>query len=156
MKSISKQAFKVVLVEPEIPSNTGNIGRTCVATGSELHLIKPLGFEISDKRLKRAGLDYWCHLECKIFEDWNHWEQTYETSSNTWFFSSKAETSLYDICFQPGDRLVFGKETKGLKKSLLSQHTHQALKIPFDGPVRSLNLANAVSIALFEAVRQNR
>lgn len=148
--------FKVVLVHPEIPSNTGNIGRTCVATGSHLHLIKPFGFEITDKRLRRAGLDYWPHLEYKIYEDWQSWTQENLNVNKTWFFSTKARQSLYDVRIQEGDALVFGKETKGLDQDLLLQYSSQALRIPFLGPVRSLNLANAASVALFEAIRQNK
>ena len=148
--------FKVVLVEPEIPSNTGNIGRTCVATSSILHLVKPLGFEISDKQLRRAGLDYWTHLNYKIYENWTDWQTENPINKRVWFLSTKAKQSLYDVDIHLGDTFVFGKETKGLDENLLFQYEKQALKIPFSGPVRSLNLANAVSITLFEALRQTK
>ena len=148
--------FKVVLVQPEIPSNTGNIGRTCVATRSELHLIKPLGFEISDKRLKRAGLDYWPYLKYKEYENWENWKEENPISPRTWFFSTKGQKVLYEISFKPGDTFVFGRETKGLDENLLSTYKEQSLLIPFVGEVRSLNLANAVSVALFEGLRQLR
>ena len=146
--------FKVVLVQPEIPSNTGNIGRTCVATQSELHLVGPLGFEISDKRLKRAGLDYWPYLSYKQYDNWPVWEKENSITSRTWFFSTKGKKILYDVSFRKGDTFVFGRETKGLDSSLLSQYQEQSLLIPFVGEVRSLNLANAVSVALFEGIRQ--
>ena len=148
--------FKVVLVQPEIPSNTGNIGRTCVATRSELHLVGPLGFEISDKRLKRAGLDYWPYLKYKEHKNFENWQAENPISSRTWFFSTKAHKILYDVSFKAGDTFVFGRETKGLDEEILSQYKEQALLIPFVGQVRSLNLANAVSVALFEGFRQLR
>ncbi len=148
--------FKVVLVQPEIPSNTGNIGRTCVATRSELHLIKPLGFEISDKRLKRAGLDYWPYLKYKEYKNWESWKTKNPISSRTWFFSTRGHKIFYEISFKPGDTFVFGRETKGLDEQVLSTYKEQSLLIPFEGEVRSLNLANAVSVVLFEGLRQLR
>lgn len=148
--------FKVVLVEPEIPSNTGNIGRTCVITNSELHLVGPLGFEITDKRLKRAGLDYWPHLKWFYHDDWESWMQSQSASGRTWFFSTKGQTSIYDTHFKAGDIFVFGQETKGLKSSVLSQFEKQVLTIPMLGPARSLNLANSVAVSLYEALRQTQ
>lgn len=147
--------FRVVLAEPEIPQNTGNIGRTCVATRSELHLIEPFGFELSDRTLKRAGLDYWQHLTWKTYPTWNRWIQTIQPSHRFFLFSKKGTQSFYEHRFLPGDWLVFGCETKGLPEGLLEQYPNQVLTIPQLGPVRSLNLANAVSIAVFEALRQN-
>ena len=146
--------FKVVLVKPEIPSNTGNIGRTCVTTNSELHLVGPLGFEITDKRLKRAGLDYWPDLKWSYYEHWESWIQKELPTSRTWFFSTKGKTSFHEPLFKLGDALVFGQETKGLSESILSQFKNQVVTIPMLGPVRSLNLANAVAVGLYEALRQ--
>lgn len=151
----SQSVFKVVLIEPEIPSNTGNIGRTCVAGNSELQLVGPLGFEITDKQLKRAGLDYWPHLKYKHYNNLKEWESS-EPLARAWFFSTKGKNSLYDCQIQKGDLLVFGKETKGLEQELLNRFKSQTVSIPFTGKVRSLNLSNAVAIALFEALRQNR
>ncbi len=148
--------FKVVLIQPEIPSNTGNIGRSCVATRSELHLVGPLGFEISDRRLKRAGLDYWPYLKYKEYKNLEDWEVENPISSRTWFFSTKGHKTLYDVSFKLGDTFVFGRETKGLDKELLYKYKGQSLLIPFVGEVRSLNLANAVSVVLFEGLRQLR
>ncbi len=147
--------FKVALIEPEIPSNTGNVGRTCVAGQAELHLVGPLGFQITDKQLKRAGLDYWPYLNYKLYQNLKEWENG-EQLSRAWFFSTKGSNSLYDCQIQEGDVLVFGKETKGLPKELLSRFKERTVFIPFTGKVRSLNLSNAVAIALFEALRQNK
>ncbi len=149
-----KPLFKVALIEPEIPSNTGNIGRTCVAVNSELALVGPLGFQITDKRLKRAGLDYWPHLKCRRYKSLKEWKNS-ERIEKAWFFSVKGERSLYDCSIQKGDILVFGKETQGLGRELLESFKKQTVFIPFTGKVRSLNLSNAVAIALFEAFRQN-
>lgn len=150
-----KISFKVALIEPEIPSNTGNIGRTCVAVNSELQLVGPLGFQINDKSLKRAGLDYWPHLQYKFYNNLKEWEDR-ESLKTAWFFSVRGKNSLYDCSIQEGDILVFGKETKGLKTELLKRFESRTVYIPFTGKVRSLNLSNAVAIALFEASRQNR
>lgn len=150
-----KPIFKVALIEPEIPSNTGNIGRTCVAVNCELQLVGPLAFEITDKKLKRAGLDYWPYLNYKCYKNLKEWESR-EQLAGAWFFSTRGENSLYDCQIQEGDLLVFGKETKGLSQELLNRFKKQTVLIPFTGKVRSLNLSNAVAIALFEALRQNR
>ncbi len=153
MKKI-KYLFNVVLVAPEIPSNTGNIGRTCVSLYSRLHLVGPLGFEMSDKRLKRAGLDYWPHLNYKIYDCWEEIKPHLE-SQRVFYLSTKGEKSLYEAHFRQGDCFVFGSESKGLSDHLLKKQTpSQVLKIPSPGPVRSLNLANAVSVTTFEAFRQ--
>ena len=145
--------FKVVLIQPEIPSNTGNIGRTCVATNSELHLVGPLGFQISDRQLKRAGLDYWSKLNYKVYESWEDWAKTYLPSSKVWFFSTKGQNSLYHSRFQAGDTFIFGRETKGLGEKILHKYRNQTVFIPQKETVRSLNLSNAVAIVLFEALR---
>jgi tRNA (cytidine/uridine-2'-O-)-methyltransferase len=149
-----KSLFRVVLVEPEIPQNTGNIGRTCVGTNSELHLVKPYGFEITDKNLKRAGLDYWPHLHWQEHSTISEWERQIEKPERVFYFSAKATKSYYEVQYQPGDWLVFGKETKGLPDSLLSRDESRNLLIPLLGPVRGLNVATAVAIGLYEAVRQ--
>ena len=144
--------FTVVLIEPEIPSNTGNIARTCVATGSFLELVEPLGFSISDKALKRAGLDYWPYLKIQTYKSWEEWIKK-QNPDKLWMFSVRGKQSLYEVDFLPGDKLVFGKETQGLPKKLLNNH--KSLRIPFVGPVRSLNLSNSATLALYEALRQN-
>lgn len=146
--------FNVVLVEPEIPNNTGNIGRTCVGNFCQLHLVGQLGFEISDKQLRRAGLDYWPNLIWHHHKDWAAWWGLVQDPSRVFFFSKKAEKSIYNANFKAGDWLVFGKETKGLDESLLAQHQDQCLRIPIEGPIRSLNLASAVAVGVYEGLRQ--
>ena len=146
--------FTVALIEPEIPSNTGNIGRTCVAGQSQLDLIGPLGFQITDKQLKRAGLDYWPFLKHQYYESLKAWLDQ-KNIQRAWFFSVRGEKSLYDCSIKKGDILVFGRETKGLPPPLLKKFKKRTVQIPFTGAVRSLNLSNAVAIALFEALRQN-
>lgn len=146
--------FRVVLIEPEIPQNTGNIGRTCVGTNCELHLVGQLGFEINDTNLKRAGLDYWQHLvwhQHPTFEDW--WQKV-EDPNRVFYLSTKAKNMYYDAQFQKGDWLVFGKETKGLDPELIRRNEERAITIPQFGPVRSLNLATAVAITVYEGIRQ--
>ena len=148
--------FHIALIEPEIPQNTGNIGRTCVGTRADLHLVGKMGFEINDTQLKRAGLDYWQHLPWKHHKTMEEWNSQIKSPERVFYFSSHAEKSYYDVDFQPGDWLVFGKETKGLDKDLLANNKATALKIPLLGPIRGLNLATAVAIVLYEAVRQVR
>ncbi len=146
--------FKIVLVEPEIPQNTGNIGRTCVATNCELHLVGELGFEITDAQLKRAGLDYWPHLrwfQHKSYEDW--WAHV-ENPDRVFFTSAFAQKKYTDVNYQKGDWLVFGKETKGLDPAILHKHQDRSLLIPLLGPARGLNLATAVAVVAYEGVRQ--
>ena len=145
--------FNVVLIEPEIPPNTGNIGRLCLATRSTLHLVGPLGFEIDDRQLQRAGLDYWKEVEVRV---WNSFAQLQaaQTADTRWFFlTTKSSRPYYEEVFQPGDFLVFGRETKGLPEPLLEAQRDRLLTIPMHG-TRSLNLATAVAIVLFEAARQ--
>jgi tRNA (cytidine/uridine-2'-O-)-methyltransferase len=147
--------FNVVLVEPEIPPNTGNVGRLCLATQSTLHLVKPLGFSLDDRELKRAGLDYWNELDVLI---WNSFQQLQRAQGNAaryFLLTTKSRRVYYDVDFRDGDFLVFGRETKGLPESLLAQNREACLTIPMHG-TRSLNLATAVAIVLFEAVRQQR
>lgn len=144
--------FNVVLVEPEIPPNTGNIGRLCLATGATLHLVKPLGFSLDDRELKRAGLDYWKEVDVRL---WDSFPQLLAANDARRFFflTTKSNRPYYGVDFVEGDFLVFGRETKGLPESLLKAHQEQLLTIPIRG-ARSLNLATAVGIVLFEAVRQ--
>ncbi|MBX7231990.1 MAG: tRNA (cytidine(34)-2'-O)-methyltransferase [Bdellovibrionales bacterium] len=146
--------FNVVLIEPEIPNNTGNIGRTCVGNFCQLHLVGRLGFEITDKQLKRAGLDYWQHLSWYHHKTFQDWYEKVPDPSRVFFFSKKASKSFYQVTFQKGDWLVFGKETKGLNSEILSHYSSQLLQIPFTGPIRSLNLATAVAIVTYEGLRQ--
>lgn len=145
--------FNVVLVEPEIPPNTGNVGRLCLATGSVLHLVEPLGFSLDHRQLRRAGLDYWKEVDVR---SWRNLAQLREEHSADRFFflTTKARRPYFEVAFAPGDFLVFGRETKGLPEPLLEQERERCLTIPISG-TRSLNLATAVAVVLFEAVRQN-
>ena len=147
--------FNVVLVEPEIPPNTGNIGRLCLATGSRLHLIKPLGFAIDDRTLKRAGLDYWKEVDVRLWDSFEELLKAEEQKASLFFLTTKSDRAYYDVRFRPGDFLVFGRETKGLPEAMLAANRERLLTIPMKG-TRSLNLATAVAIVLFEAVRQQR
>lgn len=147
--------FNVVLIEPEIPPNTGNIGRLCLATGSTLHLVKPLGFSIDDRELRRAGLDYWKEVEVRLWDSLAQLRQAQRPDARLFFLTTKSDRAYCDVQFRPGDFLVFGRETKGLPETLLAAHSGQLLTIPMQG-TRSLNLATAVAIVLFEAVRQQR
>lgn len=146
-------SLNIVLVEPEIPQNTGNIARTCAATGSKLHIVKPLGFEISDKHLKRAGLDYWYLLDITYYE--NIGEFFEKNSDGSFYFSTtKAPRPYTDAKFKDGDYLVFGKETKGLPEPLLEKNLERCIRIPMISDARSLNLSNSVAVIVYEALRQ--
>jgi tRNA (cytidine/uridine-2'-O-)-methyltransferase len=145
--------FHVVLVEPEIPPNTGNIARLCAATNSVLHLVGRLGFSIDEHAVRRAGLDYWHLVDLRQHDTLEQAEQS-SPNGRTWLFSGKSSTNYLSARFQPGDRLIFGKESVGLPESLLHARSSEVIAIPTLGQVRSLNLANAVSIALYEALRQ--
>lgn len=153
MKS-NNSLFKVVLLEPEIPQNTGNIGRTCVGLECELHIIGPTGFEITDANLKRAGLDYWQHLSWFQYKSFEEWFSTVENPERVFYFTTKVKQTYFDVKYQRGDWLVFGKETKGLPPELIQSNLKQAVTIPQTGQVRSLNLATAVAISLYEGFRQ--
>lgn len=147
-------ALNIVLIEPEIPNNTGNIGRLALATGSRLHLVKPFGFEIDDKRLKRAGLDYWQHLEVIYYDNVDAFFKI-NSDKNMAFLSSHGSKSHWDIEFEDDLYLVFGKESVGLSKEITEKYEDQLFKIPmFSKHLRSLNLANAVSIITYEGLRQ--
>lgn len=146
--------LQVVLVEPEIAPNTGAIARLCAATGTPLHLIEPLGFRLTDRQLKRAGLDYWSLVDLRRHVSWSAW-QAETPSPRRWLFSTGGARSVYDADFAPGDALVFGSESRGLPKPLLDAEPDRVLGIPMrPGGVRSLNLAMAAAIALYEALRR--
>ena len=153
MKS-NNSLFKVVLLEPEIPQNTGNIGRTCVGLDCELHIIGPTGFEITDANLKRAGLDYWQYLTWFQYKSYEEWFSKVENPERVFYFSTKVKQTYFEVKYQRGDWLVFGKETKGLPPELINSNLKQAVTIPQTGPVRSLNLATAVAISVYEGFRQ--
>ncbi len=146
-------SFHVALIHPQIPANTGNIGRLCVATNTHLHLIKPLGFSLEDKDIKRAGLDYWSSLNCSVYDQYEDWKNKFKNHS-CYFLSTKAEKSLYEAVFKKSDVFVFGSENKGLGKDILKDNSERCFRIPMVSNTRSLNLSNAVSIVLYEAIRQ--
>lgn len=146
-------ALHVVLVQPEIPHNTGSVGRTCVATGAKLWLVRPLGFRLDDYYLRRAGLDYWPHLEWEAVDDWAALANRL-AGRRFWFFSKAAERNYAEVSFERGDVLVFGSESQGLPESLRAENRDELLRIPIREQVRSLNLSNAVAIVLYEALRQ--
>lgn len=146
--------FNIVLVEPQIPQNTGNISRTCAVTGCSLHLVEPLGFKIDDKKLKRAGLDYWSELDIHYYSCFEELEARYP-KARFFLFSTHAERTYTEVCYRPGDFLVFGKETAGLGEALLSRRSEDAVRIPMRKSLRSLNLSNSAAIAVYEALRQN-
>lgn len=147
--------LNIVLIEPEIPNNTGNIGRLCVGTNSKLHLIHPFGFVINDKNLKRSGLDYWVHLDVTEYQNIDHWIKIVQDQSRVFLMSSNVEKSIYENKFQDGDWLVFGKESVGLSLDFLSLFPeNQQLTIPMSNLIRSYNIANSVAFVVGEARRQ--
>lgn len=150
----------VVLYQPQIPPNTGNIGRTCVAIGAKLWLVKPLGFEISQKQLRRAGLDYWPHLDWEVVDTWDALAAgpcaAQLAASRAWFFTKTATRPYTDVAYQKGDILVFGSETSGLPPEMLEQYQPFALRVPMRPQVRSLNLSATAAAVMYEAVRQLR
>ena len=154
MQKNSPPPLHIVLFEPEIPPNTGNIARLCACTGCMLHLVHPLGFEISDKQLRRAGLDYWEWLDVKEYDDWSQLRENIQAEGAWYALSTKATDTIWDVTFKAGDVLVFGPESRGLPDSILK--TLSAIKIPMrsDAPVRSLNLSSACSIVTYEALRE--
>jgi len=147
--------FNVVLVEPEIPPNTGNVGRLCLATKSTLHLVKPLGFSLEDRQLKRAGLDYWEDVDLKTWDSLDALMKAKQPGDRYFFVTTKSNRRYWDIQFRPGDFLIFGRETKGLPEDLLKENEPQCITIPM-ADARSLNLATAVGIVLYEAIRQQQ
>jgi tRNA (cytidine/uridine-2'-O-)-methyltransferase len=147
--------MNVVLVEPEIPPNTGNVARLCAATKTRLHLIEPLGFALDDRSLKRAGMDYWHHLEWKCWPSWTEFEKRLSDMARLWFIESGGPRRYTDVTYALGDYLVFGRETAGLPKGLLQTRADRWLRIPmFNKESRSLNLSNCAAIVLYEALRQ--
>jgi len=146
--------FHIVLVEPEIPANTGNIARTCAATGTHLHLVQPLGFRTDDRTLKRAGLDYWFAVKIHYYDSFQEVLDQHP-GSRFYYASTKAAKRYTDFRFQDGDFFVFGKETKGLPEELLKANPDTCMRLPMTGDVRSLNLANSAAIVVYEALRQN-
>ena len=146
--------FHILLIEPEIPQNTGNIARTCAATGCVLHLVKPLGFEITDRQLKRAGLDYWNLVDVRVHESTDDALRSLG-GARLHLFTTKARTVYTEAVYGEGDALVFGKETAGLDEEFLVAHADACVRIPMIGESRSLNLSNAVAVAVYEGLRQN-
>lgn len=145
--------LNIVLVEPEIPQNTGNIARTCAATGARLHIVKPMGFSIDDKKLKRAGLDYWYLLDLTYYENLKEFFEK-NKDGKFFFFTTKALNTHSDVTYSDKSYLIFGKETKGLPEELLLEHRDECVRIPMIDDARSLNLSNAVAIGTYEALRQ--
>jgi tRNA (cytidine/uridine-2'-O-)-methyltransferase len=146
-------SLHIVLHQPEIPQNTGNIGRTCVALNAKLWLVRPLGFRMDQRQLRRAGLDYWQHLQWEIADNWSDLAERL-SAPRFWMFTKKATRCYTDIRFQRGDALVFGSETQGLPQSLLEADPGKNLRIPMRAEARSLNLSNSVAVAAYEAQRQ--
>ena len=144
--------LNIVLVEPEIPQNTGNIARTCAATGARLHIIEPMGFKIDDKKLKRAGLDYWWLLDINYYKNLDEFFE--KNKGRFFFFSTKATKNHCQVEYKDGDYLVFGKETKGLPEELLKANHDYCVRLPMRGIIRSLNLSNAVAVGTYETLRQ--
>lgn len=147
-------AFNIVLLEPEIPANTGNIGRTCVATGTRLHLIEPLGFRLGEKDLKRAGMDYWPQLDVTTYSNYEDFLKR-NPGARIYMATTKGPQVYSEVSFEPDCYLMFGKESAGIPEELLLTHQETAIRIPMIGETRSLNLSNAVAIVLYEALRQN-
>ena len=145
--------INIVLVEPEIPQNTGNIIRTCAATDSVLHIVRPIGFDLSDKHLKRAGLDYWTYADFRFYDSIEELFEKYPNST-FYFFSTKGKKVYSDAKYKDGDFLVFGKETKGLPETLLEKHYDECVRLPMMNETRSLNLSNSVCVGVYEGLRQ--
>ena len=146
--------INIVLLEPEIPANTGNIGRTCAATGSRLHLIEPLGFRLNEKALKRAGMDYWKELDVTTYINYEDFLEK-NPGAKIYMATTKGQHVYSDVKFEPDCYIMFGKESAGIPEEILLEHPNEAIRIPMMGETRSLNLANSVSIVLYEALRQN-
>ncbi|MCD8118215.1 MAG: tRNA (cytidine(34)-2'-O)-methyltransferase [Lachnospiraceae bacterium] len=146
--------FNIVLYQPEIPANTGNIGRTCVATGSRLHLIGPLGFQITDKQIKRAGLDYWPHLDYIEYDGWKDFQEK-NAGVKIYMATTKGPRRYCDVHFEPDSYIMFGRESAGIPEKILYEYRDTAIRIPMNPEIRSLNLGNSVAIVLYEALRQN-
>ncbi len=146
--------INIVLFEPEIPANTGNIGRTCVATGARLHLIEPLGFRLDEKSLKRAGMDYWKDLDVTTYIDFNDFLEK-NPNAKIYMATTKAPNVYTEVAYEPDCYIMFGKESAGIPEEILVNHKEESIRIPMVGDIRSLNLGNSVAIVLYEALRQN-
>lgn len=146
--------MNIVLLEPEIPENTGNIGRTCVASGTALHLIRPLGFQIDERAVRRAGLDYWKHLNLTVYDDYFDFVQRNQ-GAKIYYATTKGRHMYTGVHYDPDCFIMFGKESAGIPEEILIQHPDEAIRIPMMGDIRSLNLGNSVAIVLYEALRQN-
>ncbi len=147
--------MNIVLYEPEIPANTGNIGRTCTATGTTLHLIEPLGFEITEKALRRAGLDYWSKLDVRVYKNFDDF-MVKNPNAKIYMATTKAQHIYTEVSYEPDCYIMFGKESAGIPEEILVQHEETAIRIPMNYEIRSLNLSNSVAIVLYEALRQNQ
>ena len=144
----------IILHQPEIPQNTGNIGRTCVATGTDLHLIEPLGFRIDEKKLRRAGMDYWKKLDLTRYVDFNDFKEKH-LNAKIWMATTKAKRTYTEVSFGMDDYIMFGKESAGIPEEILVDNEETCIRIPMGEDIRSLNLSNSVAIVLYEALRQN-
>ena len=147
--------FNIVLVEPEIPQNTGTIGRLCVNLGATLHLIKPLGFDIDDKAVKRAGLDYWQHLDLVVWESFEEYLKVHPITQNSYMATTKTDKLYFNAPFKKGDHILFGPETRGIDEKVLLENPEQSITIPMGGKGRSLNLGVSVGVVIYDALRQN-
>ena len=147
--------FNIVLLEPEIPANTGNIGRTCLAAGASLHLIEPLGFRLTERMIARAGMDYWDQVDLHRYRDYEDFTEQ-NPDASVYMLTTKAERDYTEIAYKPGDFLMFGKESAGIPEELLVENRARCVRIPMAPGIRSLNLSNAAAIVLYEALRQNR
>ena len=145
----------IILHQPEIPANTGNIGRTCVATGTSLHLIEPLGFRLDEKSIRRAGMDYWEHLDVTRYMNYEEFKQMHP-QARIWMATTKARQVYSDVAFAPDDYIMFGKESAGIPEEILVENEEMCIRIPMLEQIRSLNLSNSVAVVLYEALRQNR
>ncbi|NLK28326.1 MAG: tRNA (cytidine(34)-2'-O)-methyltransferase [Clostridiales bacterium] len=146
--------MNIVLLEPEIPQNTGNIGRTCVATGTKLHLIEPMGFRLNEKQIKRAGLDYWEDLDITVYDNYQDFLDK-NPGAKIYMATTKAQKCYTDVKYEPDCFIMFGKESAGIPEDLLLKNKENTIRIPMVGDIRSLNLGNSVAIILYEALRQN-
>lgn len=146
--------MNIVLLEPEMPANTGNIGRTCVATGTRLHLIEPMGFRINDKMLKRAGLDYWEHLDVTVYDSYGDFLEK-NPDARIYMATTKARQTYTEVAYDEDAYIMFGKESAGIPEEILIEHQSDCIRIPMNESIRSLNLSNSVAIVLYEALRQN-
>ncbi len=147
--------LNIVLLEPEIPANTGNIGRTCAATGSRLHLIEPLGFRLDERSLRRAGMDYWKELDVTSYINYEEFLEK-NPGARLYFATTKAERMYTEVRYEPDCYIMFGKESAGIPEELLVEHREECVRIPMIGGIRSLNLGNSAAVILYEALRQNR